>query len=137
MWLSGLKIQSCHCSGSGCCPGVGLVPGPKTSTCHGCGQKTPTRSQKVFTFWPPSSSSPSLLHPLPLVPNSDLFFYEFIFEVKLTYSTTSVPVLQHSDFVFLYISKWSPWCLVMPLYKHITVIYYIPHMICIFKRFFF
>jgi len=38
-WHSRLKIQLCHCSGSGCYCGVGLTPGLETSTCLGCGQK--------------------------------------------------------------------------------------------------
>ena len=27
MWVSGLKIWCCHCSGLGCCCGVGSIPG--------------------------------------------------------------------------------------------------------------
>ena len=27
LWLSGLRIWYCHCSGLGCCCGVGLIPG--------------------------------------------------------------------------------------------------------------
>ena len=34
-----------------------------------------------------------------------------VFEIQLTYNTISVPVTQHSDSIFLYISKWSPQCL--------------------------
>ena len=39
LWLSRLRIQFCHCSGSGGCCGTGSSPGPGTFTCHGCGQK--------------------------------------------------------------------------------------------------
>ena len=38
----------------------------------------------------------------------------FVFEVYLTYNDVSlVPVTQCSDLMFLYISKWSPRCLVV------------------------
>ena len=33
LWLSGLRIQCCHCCG------MGLIPGPRTSTYHKCSQK--------------------------------------------------------------------------------------------------
>ena len=32
---SGLRIWCCHCSGLGCCYGVGLIPGLGTFTCYG------------------------------------------------------------------------------------------------------
>ena len=38
-WHQGLRIQHFHCSSSGHCCGVELIPGPGTSTCRGCGQK--------------------------------------------------------------------------------------------------
>ena len=41
LWCMGLKIQHCHCSGSGCHCGTGSVPALGTST--SCG-----RSQKIF-----------------------------------------------------------------------------------------
>ena len=39
-----------------------------------------------------------------------MIFYEFVFEVKLTYNTMLLPVTQHSDLIFLYITKWSQVC---------------------------
>ena len=39
LWHSQLRIWHCHCSGSGHCCGMGLILGPGTSACHGCGQK--------------------------------------------------------------------------------------------------
>ena len=36
---------------------------------------------------------------------SDLFFYEFVFEVQLTYNAMLVPVIQHNDLILLNISK--------------------------------
>ena len=39
LWCSGLRIQHCHCSGSGHCCDLGLIPGLGTSTCHRCGQR--------------------------------------------------------------------------------------------------
>ena len=39
LWHSRLRIQHCHCSNSGHCCGMGLLPGMETSPCHGCGQK--------------------------------------------------------------------------------------------------
>jgi len=38
-WLRGLRIQCCHCCGSGYCCGTGSVPGPGISACHRCGIK--------------------------------------------------------------------------------------------------
>jgi len=37
-WLSRLRIQHCHCCGSGDCCGMGSNPGLGTSTCHSCSQ---------------------------------------------------------------------------------------------------
>ena len=37
-WLSGLRIQCCHCYGLGGCSGTSLIPGPGTSMCHRCSQ---------------------------------------------------------------------------------------------------
>ena len=37
--LSRLRIWHGHGCGSGHCYGMGLIPGPGTSTCQGCGQK--------------------------------------------------------------------------------------------------
>ena len=34
-WLSGLRIQRCHCCGSGYSCGMGLIPGLRTFTCYG------------------------------------------------------------------------------------------------------
>ena len=39
-WLSGLKIQCCHCCGSGSILGLG------TSECHGCSQKKKKAGQE-------------------------------------------------------------------------------------------
>ena len=39
MWLSRLRIQHCHCSGSGCCRDMASVPALRSSTCHRHGQK--------------------------------------------------------------------------------------------------
>ena len=39
----------CHCSGLGCCCGSGLIPGPGTSTCYGCGQKSSSNYVKKIT----------------------------------------------------------------------------------------
>ena len=38
-WLSRLRIWCCHCSGLGGCYGVGLIPGPGTTTYHWHRQK--------------------------------------------------------------------------------------------------
>ena len=37
LWHSTLRILSCYCSSSGCCYGMGLIPGLGTSACHGWG----------------------------------------------------------------------------------------------------
>ena len=45
LWLSGLRIQSCHCSGLGHCPG------PGTSTCRRLGQEK--KKGILICSWPP------------------------------------------------------------------------------------
>ena len=40
LWLSGLRTRPRHCCGSGCCCGVGSIPGLGTSTYPRCSQKT-------------------------------------------------------------------------------------------------
>ena len=48
MWLIGLGIRCHHCSDSGPCCGVGLIPGLKTFKCRGCGKnKTKQKKQKT------------------------------------------------------------------------------------------
>ena len=44
-WHSGLTIQCCHCNSSGCCCGMGLIPGPGTSICCKCGQRKEGRNK--------------------------------------------------------------------------------------------
>jgi len=44
MWLSALKIGHYRCSSSGHCCDSGLIPTPRTSTCHGHSQK-PNQTQ--------------------------------------------------------------------------------------------
>ena len=46
--LGGLRIQHCCSSGAGHNCSTGLIPGPGTSTCYGCGQKQ-TNKQKSIT----------------------------------------------------------------------------------------
>ena len=43
-WPNGLRIQHCHCSSSGHCCGVGLIPGPGASAC--CRHGPPPAPQK-------------------------------------------------------------------------------------------
>ena len=50
-WLSGLRILHCHCCGSGHCYGVGLIPGPGTSTCCGHGQNK-VQPPIISSPWP-------------------------------------------------------------------------------------
>ena len=38
-WHNGLRIQHCHCCGSGYSCSMGSIPGLGTSTCHRCNQK--------------------------------------------------------------------------------------------------
>ena len=44
-WCHGLRIQCCHCPGSGCSSGTDSNPGPGTSACHKHGQKKKKKSQ--------------------------------------------------------------------------------------------
>ena len=39
LWHSGSKTQHSHCGGSGCCCGMGSIPGLGTSLCLRCSQK--------------------------------------------------------------------------------------------------
>ena len=39
-WYSSLRIQACHCCG------LGLIPGPRTSSCCRCGQKKKKKKKK-------------------------------------------------------------------------------------------
>ena len=51
-WLSGLKIQHCHCCGTGrYCGGVGSIPGLGTPVCHGCGKKHKACMMFYFILW--------------------------------------------------------------------------------------
>ena len=44
LWHSRLRIQHCHCSGSGNCHGAGLIPGPELP--HAMGTKNKTKPQR-------------------------------------------------------------------------------------------
>ena len=46
MWLIGLGIRCHHCSDSGHCCGVGLIPGLKTFECCGCGKNKTEQNKK-------------------------------------------------------------------------------------------
>ena len=48
LWCSGLRIQCCHCSGSGRCYGVGLILGLGTSTCPRSSQKKKKKKRQCF-----------------------------------------------------------------------------------------
>ena len=48
LWLSGLRIQHCHCCGSGHCCGTGSIPGPGTS--FHMPWVTPTPQKKSYLF---------------------------------------------------------------------------------------
>ena len=50
-WCSGLRSQHRHCSNSG------SIPGPGTSTCHGCGQQTSSLSMHWNVFQPKKERS--------------------------------------------------------------------------------
>ena len=49
LWLSGLRIQCCHCWGSGCCSNADLIPGWANSTCPGYREKKKRMPVPVFT----------------------------------------------------------------------------------------
>ena len=46
-WCIGLRIQLCHCCGSGHCCGMGSIPGPGTFACCGCSQKIKIKIKKL------------------------------------------------------------------------------------------
>ena len=46
MWHSRLRVWHCHCSSSGHCCDVGLIPGLGTSACCGCGPPP----KKIYSF---------------------------------------------------------------------------------------
>ena len=50
LWLRELRSSYCHCSGCGCCYGMGLLPGLGTFAGHGCGQKRKKENEEVWCF---------------------------------------------------------------------------------------
>ncbi|WP_251884210.1 hypothetical protein, partial [Klebsiella pneumoniae] len=46
-WLSGVRIQPCHCCGSGYCHGTGSVPALGTSLCHRHSQNKQTNKKQT------------------------------------------------------------------------------------------
>ena len=62
--------------------------------------------------FPPSASSSDKFG------NFFLSVTEFVFEVQLTNNTMLAPGTQHSDSIFLYISKWSPWLSLVVICHH-------------------
>ena len=62
-----------------------------------------------WKFLPFDCLHPIKTSPPPVITNLISFSMNmFVFEVLSTYDTVLVPVTQHSDLIFLYISKWSP-----------------------------
>ena len=56
LWHRSLRIQHCHCNGSGHCCGMGLIPGLGTSICHGQAKKKKKERKKegkkeYMFFW--------------------------------------------------------------------------------------
>jgi len=45
-----VKDWCCPCGGSGCCYGMGSIPGPGTSTCCGCGQRKKKEAEGMSDF---------------------------------------------------------------------------------------
>ena len=59
LWLSRFRISRYHCSSSDPCCGMGLIPGPGTSTCYGRGQKKKKkRQEKIPIKGDPASWNP-------------------------------------------------------------------------------
>ena len=56
-WLSGLRIWCCHCCGSSCCCGTGLIPGLETYTCHRHSYKRKKKRpcENTMRWWPSAS----------------------------------------------------------------------------------
>ena len=50
VWLSGLRIWHCHCSGSECCCGSGVIPGLGTSVGVAKKKKKVKQSKNVKNF---------------------------------------------------------------------------------------
>jgi len=50
MWLRALRTWHCHCSGSGCCCGVGSIPHPGTSTCCRGSQKQTKKDLEKWAY---------------------------------------------------------------------------------------
>ena len=49
-WSSRLRIQQCHCCGSGCCCGAGSIPGLGTLSCQGYNWKKKKKKKEYNTF---------------------------------------------------------------------------------------
>ena len=73
-WFSSLRVQYCHCCGSGHCCGMGSIPGLGLSTCWGCGRKKEKKnSQEVSNI--PTPVGISFLHTFPKgLDNSNIHF---------------------------------------------------------------
>ena len=58
-WLRGSRTPHCHCSSTGCCCGVGSVPGLGTFACCGYSQKQTNKqtkqNKKPCSVWPCTS----------------------------------------------------------------------------------
>ena len=73
-WLSGLRIQHCHCCDLGHCCGKSSVPGLGTSVCCGHGQKkkknaeaTQTMQTRCLYLWGGQDDSDRLMQAFVLV----------------------------------------------------------------------
>lgn len=51
LWISGLRIWPCYCSGLGCCCGTGSIRGLGTSMCHECNQKTTKILKSLIKYY--------------------------------------------------------------------------------------
>ena len=71
-WLSGLRIQRCHCCGSGYSCGTGSIPGPGTYTCLRHGQKNTQILFLALAFYPRQSPFHGIFH---FSPNFNQYFY--------------------------------------------------------------
>ena len=85
LWRSRLKIQPCHCRGSGRCSGAVAIPGLGPSTGHRHNQKNNNNVQNLVVF----KHSHKIVHPPP--PSNSRTFLSFQKETILISSHSKFP----------------------------------------------
>ena len=107
MWCSGLSTQHYHWSGLGCCYGVGSIPGPGTSTCHGCSWKTNCQEFPLI----PSVMSIFIMNELLILLNACMtpLIWQYKFSIYIDPFTCGIGLTWSWCMTFLYILNSFCW----------------------------